>query len=148
MKYGIRFFLASIIGVMLLMIQSVVAQTINPERLQKPWNAKWKNGSGTANGLEEATDVLSKEYGVFKFRKIITLSEKPSTFVIHVSADNRYKLFVNGTHVSQGPARGDLYFWNFESVDIASHLNEGRYMARLPAIPLCCMLRCKTKIRN
>jgi hypothetical protein len=32
---------------------------------------------------------------------------------------------VNGKQVSQGPARGDLYFWNFETIDIAPSLNAG-----------------------
>ncbi|WP_211217521.1 alpha-L-rhamnosidase C-terminal domain-containing protein [Segetibacter koreensis] len=28
--------------------------------------------------------------------------------------------------VSQGPARGDLYFWNFETVDLAPYLQQGK----------------------
>lgn len=45
--------------------------------------------------------------------------------MVHVSGDNRYRLFVNGKHVSQGPARGDLYFWNYETVDLAPFLVAG-----------------------
>ncbi|MEJ0033874.1 MAG: hypothetical protein WDO15_27660 [Bacteroidota bacterium] len=45
---------------------------------------------------------------------------------MHVSADNRYKLFVNGTLVSLGPARGDLTNWNYETVDIAQYLVVGK----------------------
>jgi len=46
--------------------------------------------------------------------------------MVHVSGDNRYELFVNGNLVSQGPARGDLYHWRFETVDLAQHLVAGR----------------------
>jgi alpha-L-rhamnosidase len=55
-------------------------------------------------------------YGVFYFRKNIDLAAKPAMFKVHVSADNRYKLYVNGTLVSLGPARGDTYYWNYETL--------------------------------
>jgi len=42
---------------------------------------------------------------------------------VHLSADNRYKLYVNSVLVSCGPARGDLYYWNYETVDLAPYLN-------------------------
>ncbi|WP_229206171.1 hypothetical protein [Dyadobacter fermentans] len=77
------------------------------------------------NRFNASSDLTLKEYGVYKFRKTIELNAKPASFFVHVSADNRYKPFVNGKHVSQGPARGDLYFWNFETVDIAPYLNAG-----------------------
>jgi len=47
-------------------------------------------------------------------------------FNIQVSADNRYKLYINGNIVSMGPARGDTYFWNYETVDIAPFLVAGK----------------------
>ena len=45
---------------------------------------------------------------------------------MHVSADNRYRLWVNGHTVCSGPARGDLQHWNFETVDIARYLQPGQ----------------------
>jgi alpha-L-rhamnosidase len=65
-------------------------------------------------------------YGVYHFRKVFNLNSKPASFIIRVSADNRYKLYVNGTLVSLGPARGDIYHWNYETVDIAPYLNTGK----------------------
>lgn len=92
------------------------AQIIEPSVLQKQWTASWIAVPG-----EQANS-----YGVYLFRKNIALAVKPSTFIIHVSADNRYKLFVNEKLVSLGPARGDLTHWNFETVDIASYLQAGK----------------------
>jgi len=92
-----------------------LGQSINPDLLNNKWNAFWI-------GVPDA-DLTG--YGVYHFRKRIQLPSKPAAFVIHVSADNRYKLFVNGTMVSQGPARGDLYHWNFETVDLAPFLVTG-----------------------
>ena len=77
---------------------SVHASTINPELKVKNWRAYW------------ITDPVAQPgaMGVYHFRKQINLKDKPDHYVVHVSADNRYQLFVNGTLVSLGPARGDL----------------------------------------
>ncbi|HVW94562.1 MAG TPA: alpha-L-rhamnosidase C-terminal domain-containing protein [Mucilaginibacter sp.] len=90
----------------------VVGETL----LTKQWNAYWiaaRNESG-------------RDYGIFYFRKTVDLQAKPASFKINVSADNRYKLYVNGTLVSLGPARGDTYYWNYEKVDIAPFLTAGK----------------------
>jgi hypothetical protein len=82
----------------------------------KEWKAAWIAAAGT-----EPTG-----YGVYLFRKKIELSSGPSSFIVHVSADNRYKLFVNEKLVSLGPARGDITHWNYETVDIAPYLRSGQ----------------------
>jgi len=89
---------------------------INPELLNRKWTAKWIS----------CPDNAGNEYGIYLFRKEITLDSKPNNFLIHVSADNRYKLFVNEKYVGNGPARGHLLKWNFESIDIASYLKPGK----------------------
>lgn len=66
------------------------------------------------------------EWGVFYFRKSIDLSTVPENFIIHVSADNRYRLYVNGALVIWGPAVGDLLNWNYETIDIAPFLKKGK----------------------
>jgi hypothetical protein len=71
-------------------------------------------------------DGPQREFGVFHFRKTITLDSAPQRFVIHVSGDNRYELFVNGSRVLEGPARGDLDHWRYETLDIAPHLVAGQ----------------------
>ncbi len=94
-------------------------QSDNPQEPLKSWNAKWI-AAPNDNGLE---------YGVYYFRKSINLNIKPTSFSIHISADNRYKLFVNGTLISLGPARGDTYYWNYETVDLAPYLKAGKNTA-------------------
>jgi hypothetical protein len=63
---------------------------------------------------------------VFHFRRIVELTAVPSRLVVHVSADNRYILHVNGRRVGAGPARGDVWHWPFESYDLAPFLHTGR----------------------
>ena len=79
------------------------------------WDANWIS----------CPEVSLYDYGVYHFRKSFELENKPESFVINISADNRYRLFVNGTPVCYGPARGDLNHWYFETVDIAPLLNTG-----------------------
>lgn len=66
------------------------------------------------------------DYGVFHFRRTFELKAKPEKLVVHASGDSRYELFVNGVRVATGPARGDLFHWRYETVDIAAHLREGK----------------------
>ncbi len=83
---------------------------------QSSWKAQWI----------AAQNITGQEYGVYYFRKTVDLAARPSSFIVHVSADNRYKLYVNGKLVSLGPARGDAYSWNYETVDLASYLGAGK----------------------
>ena len=91
------------------------APRINPDLLKFPWKAQW---IAHAEGPH-------RDFGVFHFRKGFQLERVPASFVVHVSADNRYRLFVNGTSVSLGPARSDLDHYRFETIDIAPHLKPG-----------------------
>jgi hypothetical protein len=70
-------------------------------------------------------DAPRDTYGVFHFRRVVTLDRVPDSFVVHVSGDNRYRLFVNGQQVAAGPQRSDLMHWRYESVDLAPSLHAG-----------------------
>jgi hypothetical protein len=59
------------------------------------------------------------------FRKSFTLAEPPASAVLHVFADNRYLLWVNGQYVQQGPMRFDPKGPNYDSIDIATYLQSG-----------------------
>ncbi len=65
-------------------------------------------------------------YGVYLYRRTFDLEKAPGKFIVHVSADNRYRLYVNGIEASEGPSRGDPDHWRYESVDLAPLLKSGR----------------------
>jgi alpha-L-rhamnosidase len=94
---------------------SASAQQADSFLLHKEWQASWIAVPGESQ----------QGYGIYLFRKSFVLQSKPETFVIHVSGDNRYKLFVNQKLVSLGPARGDADHWHFETLDISPYLQEG-----------------------
>lgn len=79
------------------------------------WQAQWIDCPGAP----------PQEYGVYHFRKSFDLASKPVSFPVHVSADNRYELYINGKPASHGPASGDTYHWNYETVDLAPLLKQG-----------------------
>ena len=88
---------------------------INHDILYKTWDAKWITYPG----------ISGKEYGVYLFRKKFELKPGTKEFIIHISADNRYKLFVNGKYICNGPSRGEFLNWKFETIDIIPFLKEG-----------------------
>lgn len=63
---------------------------------------------------------------VFHARRTFDLTAKPDRFLVHVSADSRYRLYVNGDEVSNGPQRSDVMHWRYETVDLAPKLRAGR----------------------
>ena len=91
------------------------ARPVNPKLVASQWPALW-----IADGQAGA-----KEPGVFTFRRTVTLANVPAHYWVHVSADNRYILHVNGAYAAEGPARGDLFHWRFETVDLAPLLHAG-----------------------
>ena len=89
---------------------------IDKKLISDTWIASWIN----------CPNVSPRDYGVFHFRKTFELANVPAKFIVHVSADNRYRLFVNGKAICSGPARSDLANWNFETVDLAPYLMNGQ----------------------
>jgi alpha-L-rhamnosidase len=97
---------------------SAVAQSprpLNPNLVASKWQAFW-----IASPTKSA-----KAPGVFYFRRELTLASVPAHYWVHVSADNRFLLHVNGRYAAEGPARGDLFHWRFETVDLAPLLHPG-----------------------
>lgn len=62
---------------------------------------------------------------VLHFRREFSLAARPRTFIVHVSADQRFVLYVNGQRAGQGPSRGDLEHWRYQTLDLAPHLKTG-----------------------
>lgn len=88
-------------------------------------SARWLTSAWDAHWISPP-DQPARAYGVHHFRRTFDLTSVPEGFVVHVSADNRYRLFVNGTPVNIGPARGDLRHWRFDTLDLAPWLKLGR----------------------
>jgi alpha-L-rhamnosidase len=116
MKYLIRLVFSVILlfGITIILLAQLDGK-INPNLINKQWLAKWITCPG----------ISGKEIGVYLFRKIFNVNSETAHYIIHISADNRYKLYVNENYVGNGPARGDLMKWYFETYDISPYLKKG-----------------------
>jgi alpha-L-rhamnosidase len=113
---------ARLILLVLLLATTVVAADVaterlpvNPALLSRQWPASWIAMPGAPE----------RDAGVYHFRRSVTLPQPPARLLIHVSADQRYVLHVNGTRVGAGPGRGDPEHWPFETYDIGPLLRRG-----------------------
>jgi len=66
-----------------------------------------------------------REPVVLHFRRMLALDALPASYLVRVSADNRFVLYVNGHRVGDGPARGNLAHWRYERFDLAPWLKAG-----------------------
>jgi hypothetical protein len=82
----------------------------------KNWNCAWITHP----------DISLSDYNVVLFRKSLELKSKPNEYIINISADNRYRLYVNGKYVNYGPQLSDIRHWRYETIDISSFLKEGQ----------------------
>src|SRR5579872_1022987 len=87
-----------------------------PEPPHRVWHASW---------ITHPTAPL-REPVVLHFRRSLTLAASPANYIVRVSADNRFILYVNGQRVGDGPARGDLTHWRYERFDLAPYLRAGQ----------------------
>lgn len=78
------------------------------------WHPGWiENASASAGGFVD-------------FRKTFSLDRVPAIPVkIHISADTRYKLYINSRIVAAGPVKGDQQLWFFDELDVQPYLKPG-----------------------
>ncbi|HJD45581.1 MAG TPA: hypothetical protein H9909_01935 [Candidatus Mediterraneibacter norfolkensis] len=77
----------------------------------------WIWGEEGAKDLDEPVIVL--------FRKKLCLPYEPEEAKVTVSADSRYKLYVNEKLVEVGPLKGDSQIWFQDELEITPYLKEG-----------------------
>ncbi len=59
------------------------------------------------------------------FRKKISLREQPKRAILTVTADDRYKLYVNGDFVTEGPVPSYHFRYRYDTVDVTKYLKKG-----------------------
>lgn len=60
------------------------------------------------------------------FRRTFFLESPPGRCRLQVSADSRYKLYVNGTLAEAGPCKGDREVWYYDGLDLTAYLHPGK----------------------
>ena len=96
----------------------------SPDPNVAPWSGR---------GMWPCKWVVNRETAVpqvVAFRKRFTLGGD-ATVRVHVSADERYELFLDGRRIGRGPERGDVNNWFFETYDLDIPKGEHVVVARV-----------------
>jgi len=105
----------TVLAIVLLSLPLASQDSVQPDPPNRVWHASW---------ITHPTAPL-REPIVLHFRRSLQLASVPSSYIVRVSADNRFILYVNGKRVGDGPARGDLVHWRYEKYELASFLHAG-----------------------
>ena len=85
--------------------------------------------------LSEWTLEDAAEPHIVCFRKQFELQNLPQTHTIRISADSRYKLYINGNFVQEGPQKAlSMKEWFVDRLDIAAYLREGTNTAAVEVL--------------
>lgn len=106
---------AALVGVWLFMAGPGVG--VAKQDNQVHWEANWIWPSASAIAVHPNQFVL--------FRKTFQVSESAHPASLAIFADSRYRLYVNGSFVGQGPSRSPAYWGYYDVFDVASRLHPG-----------------------
>ncbi len=86
---------------------------------------------------KDKSDGKLKDNEIVSFRKVVRSKKKGQKAIVHVSADAKYKLFVNGTLVHIGPQKGDHQIHYYDVLDLGPYYEDGDnvVLIRVLAIP-------------
>ena len=81
------------------------------------WKAFW---------IDPGPEITVESAGrVFQLRKKFNVADVAAFQRVRVSADSRYKLFVNGTPAARGPARSDPEHQLYDTLDLSTLVHPG-----------------------
>jgi len=76
------------------------------------------------------------ETKLYWFRRTLTLPKAPEKAILHISAEARYKLFINGKRAAFGPCRTSAEEKYYDTLDVAAYLQEGENEIFCPVLQL------------
>ncbi len=87
--------------------------------------AIYKAAQIKANWVSHPTVRGGEDVSVL-FRNVFTVENPAEDFIINISADNHYFLYVNGAFFTHGPQLSDSKHWKFETLNLKGFLNHGK----------------------
>jgi hypothetical protein len=94
-----------------------------------PINERWYSRGLWPCSWICAPDAITPPF-VTAYRRRFTL-ERDGQVRVHVSADERYELFLDGERVGRGPERGEPRHWRFETYDLPLAAGDHVLVARV-----------------
>lgn len=71
-------------------------------------------------------ELYSSENEMVFFRKSFHCTNPGGKCLLSVSADSRYRLYVNGKPLLSGPCKGSEFVWYYETIEIQNYLIRGK----------------------
>jgi hypothetical protein len=101
------------------------------EQAGRVWDGQWiwshdVGISRTGEFMDDPRLAQSAHDRRVLFRRVIEISSPPGSAPLHITADSRYVLWVNGRELSRGPVRGHPAGLRYDTVDAAPALVRGR----------------------
>lgn len=75
--------------------------------------------------IPENNGLNQNEPSLVYFRKQFEWKKSDCPVRIQISADSRYKLYINGVFAAAGPSKGDRELWFYDEMDITGYLADG-----------------------
>ncbi|KAH7364858.1 Six-hairpin glycosidase-like protein [Rhexocercosporidium sp. MPI-PUGE-AT-0058] len=76
--------------------------------------------------IDSSPSSMNTAGRIVSFTRSFNIEAFPNTAIISVSADTRYKLYINGKRIAVGPSRSSLMIWYYDTLDIAPYLSKGK----------------------
>ncbi|MDO6808523.1 hypothetical protein Q4603_07875 [Zobellia galactanivorans] len=79
-------------------------------------------------------DIQGGEDRIVLFRNEWMVDDPSEAFIINISADNHYFLYVNGNLVTHGPQLSDIRHWKYETIDLKTYLKTGKNLIAIKVV--------------
>ena len=79
-------------------------------------------------------NILGGEDRVVLFRNTFEVDDNSADFIINISADNHYFLYVNGKLVTHGPQLSDIQHYKYETLNLKYYLQNGKNILAVKVI--------------
>lgn len=94
-----------------------------------PWTAAWIWPSSDSNA-----GAARRQQRTFFRKSFQVANPAESALTVEVTADSKYRLYVNGIFVLRGPCKGDDFNQYYDTVELAPYLREGSNVIAVEAV--------------
>jgi len=70
--------------------------------------------------------IKGGEDRIILFRNTFQVDDNSEDFIINITADNHYFLYVNGKLITHGPQLSDIQHWKYETLNLKGFLQKGK----------------------
>lgn len=86
---------------------------------------------------EDARQNPLRENQIVEFCRVMDFPKRPQEMFLDITADAKYKLYINGQLINVGPQKGDQHIHYVDHLDVTAHLQAGKniFLIKVLAVP-------------